>query len=65
MSTTGYAYADFNRSQGDKLILDKTTFNAITSVPGTGFSNKSDFQITSKGSVQVAFDFRLAVLSSR
>ncbi|MEH1835824.1 MAG: hypothetical protein V7L29_28175, partial [Nostoc sp.] len=33
------AIADFNRSQGDKIILDKTTFNAITSVPGTGFSN--------------------------
>ncbi|MEH1877267.1 MAG: calcium-binding protein [Nostoc sp.] len=43
------AISDFKDSQGDKIILDKTTFNAITSTAGTGFSKKSDFQITSSG----------------
>ncbi|MHC5730707.1 MAG: calcium-binding protein, partial [Nostoc sp.] len=38
--------SDFNSCEGDKIILDKTTFNAITSTPGTGFSNASDFKIT-------------------
>ena len=46
--------ADFNRSQGDKIILDKTTFTAITSVVGTGFSNANDFQITSLGALSNA-----------
>ena len=46
--------ADFNRSGGDKIVLDKTTFGAITSVVGTGFSNASDFQITSLGAVSNA-----------
>ncbi|MDZ8088133.1 MAG: choice-of-anchor D domain-containing protein [Nostoc sp. DedQUE12b] len=46
--------ADFNRSQGDKIVLDKTTFSAITSVVGTGFSNASDFQITSLGALSNA-----------
>ncbi|OKH15157.1 hypothetical protein FACHB389_35720 [Nostoc calcicola FACHB-389] len=36
---------DFNRSQGDKIVLDKTTFNAITSNAGTGFSNASEFAV--------------------
>ncbi|MBN3961649.1 choice-of-anchor D domain-containing protein [Nostoc sp. NMS8] len=48
------AIADFNHSEGDKIVLDKTTFNAITSVGGTGFSNASDFQITSLGAVSNA-----------
>ncbi|MEH1823826.1 MAG: choice-of-anchor D domain-containing protein, partial [Nostoc sp.] len=48
------AIADFNHSEGDKIVLDKTTFNAITSVVGTGFSNASDFQITSLGAVSNA-----------
>ncbi len=46
--------ADFNHSQGDKIVLDKTTFSAITSVVGRGFSNASDFQITSLGAVSNA-----------
>ncbi|MEH2140344.1 choice-of-anchor D domain-containing protein, partial [Nostoc sp.] len=46
--------ADFNHSQGDKIILDKTTFNALNSVAGTGFSKASDFQITSLGAVSNA-----------
>ncbi|MHC5727458.1 MAG: calcium-binding protein, partial [Nostoc sp.] len=41
--------ADFNHSQGDKIVLSKTTFSAIASAGGTGFSNASDFQITSLG----------------
>ncbi|WP_275944577.1 choice-of-anchor D domain-containing protein [Nostoc edaphicum] len=45
---------DFNRSQGDKIILDKTTFGAITSVVGTGFSNANDFQVTSLGAASNA-----------
>ncbi|MEH1853548.1 MAG: choice-of-anchor D domain-containing protein [Nostoc sp.] len=48
------AIADFNHSEGDKIVLDKTTFNAITSVVGTGFSNASDFQITSLGAASNA-----------
>ncbi|MDZ8257336.1 hypothetical protein [Nostoc sp. ChiQUE01b] len=54
MSTTGYAYADFKHSQGDKIILDKTTFSAISSTVGTGFSNASDFKITSLGAASTA-----------
>ncbi|WP_448267006.1 beta strand repeat-containing protein [Nostoc sp. DSM 114159] len=46
--------SDFNRSQGDKILLDKTTFGAIASTPGTGFSNKSDFQITSSAGTSTA-----------
>ncbi|MEH1837381.1 MAG: hypothetical protein V7L20_01110 [Nostoc sp.] len=46
--------ADFNSSQGDKIILDKTTFNAITSVAGTGFSNLSDFEITKTAGTSTA-----------
>jgi Ca2+-binding RTX toxin-like protein len=46
--------ADFNRSQGDKIVLDKTTFSAITSAAGTGFSKTSDFQITSLGALSNA-----------
>ncbi|MBD2413375.1 choice-of-anchor D domain-containing protein [Nostoc calcicola FACHB-3891] len=46
--------ADFNGSAGDKIILDKTTFSAITSVAGTGFSKASDFQITTLGALSNA-----------
>ncbi|MCC5603820.1 beta strand repeat-containing protein [Nostoc favosum] len=48
------AIADFNSSQGDKIILDKTTFSTITSTAGTGFSNASDFKITSSGAASTA-----------
>ncbi|MBD2534957.1 FG-GAP repeat protein [Nostoc flagelliforme FACHB-838] len=48
------AIADFNHSQGDKIILDKTTFNAITSTPGTGFSNVNDFKINSLAATSTA-----------
>ena len=48
------AIADFNHSQGDKIILDKTTFNAITSTPGTGFSNTNDFKITNSAGTSTA-----------
>ncbi|WP_442938967.1 beta strand repeat-containing protein [Nostoc sp.] len=48
------AIADFKHSQGDKIILDKTTFNAITSATGTGFSNASDFKITSSAGTSTA-----------
>ncbi|WP_442948677.1 beta strand repeat-containing protein [Nostoc sp.] len=48
------AIADFKHSQGDKIILDKTTFNAITSAAGTGFSNASDFKITSSAGTSTA-----------
>ncbi|WP_375470317.1 hypothetical protein [uncultured Nostoc sp.] len=48
------AISDFKHSQGDKIILDKTTFNAITSAAGTGFSNKSDFKITSSAGTSTA-----------
>ncbi|MBE8991929.1 choice-of-anchor D domain-containing protein, partial [Nostoc sp. LEGE 12450] len=46
--------ADFNHSNGDKIVLDKTTFSVITSIVGKGFSNASDFQITSLGAVSNA-----------
>ncbi|MGF2035538.1 MAG: hypothetical protein RMZ43_009515 [Nostoc sp. CmiVER01] len=41
------AIADFKSSQGDQIILDKTTFSAIASTAGASFSNNSDFEITS------------------
>jgi Ca2+-binding RTX toxin-like protein len=37
---------DFKSCESDKIVLDKTTFSVITSAAGTGFKNKSDFQIT-------------------
>ncbi|MEH1798214.1 MAG: calcium-binding protein, partial [Nostoc sp.] len=46
--------SDFNKSQGDKILLDKTTFNAIASTAGTGFSNASDFKITTSGVTSTA-----------
>ncbi|MDZ8227021.1 hypothetical protein [Nostoc sp. ChiVER01] len=46
--------SDFNSPQGDKIILDKTTFNAITSATGTGFSNANDFKITSSVATSTA-----------
>ncbi|MDZ8110074.1 MAG: hypothetical protein RM338_31375 [Nostoc sp. DedQUE12a] len=48
------AIADFTHSQNDKIVLDKTTFTAITSNAGTGFSNASDFAITSLGALSSA-----------
>ncbi|MEH2283601.1 MAG: hypothetical protein V7K90_20105 [Nostoc sp.] len=45
---------DFNSSQGDKIVLDKTTFSAITSAVGTDFSNKSNFEVTSLGAASSA-----------
>ncbi|MEH2331679.1 hypothetical protein [Nostoc sp.] len=54
MSTTGYPYADLKHFQGDKIILDKTTFSAMTSTAGTGFSNASDFKITSSVTTSTA-----------
>ncbi|MHC5736640.1 hypothetical protein [Nostoc sp.] len=45
---------DFNSSQGDKILLDKTTFGAIASTAGTGFSNASDFKITTSGVTSTA-----------
>ncbi len=35
---------DFNKSQGDKIVLDKTTFSVISSNAGDGFSNAGDFK---------------------
>jgi hypothetical protein len=47
---------DFNRSQGDKIVLDKTTFSAISSTPGNGFSNAGEFK-------SIGFDlFQLTIL---
>ncbi|WP_051319648.1 MULTISPECIES: S8 family serine peptidase [Planktothrix] len=34
---------DFNISQTDQIVLDKTTFTSISSVAGTGFSVASEF----------------------
>ena len=48
------AIADFNSSQGDKIILDKTTFNAIASTKGIGFSDANDFKITSSVATSTA-----------
>lgn len=36
---------DFIRNQGDKIVLDKTTFSKISSNPGNGFSTNSEFII--------------------
>ncbi|MBD2245217.1 FG-GAP repeat protein [Nostoc sp. FACHB-888] len=48
------AIADFNASEGDKIVLDKTTFSAITSAAGTGLSNQNDFQITNLARISTA-----------
>ncbi|WP_308189040.1 calcium-binding protein [Nostoc mirabile] len=48
------AIADFNSSEGDKIVLDKTTFSAITSAVGTGFSKASNFEVTSNGAASTA-----------
>ncbi|MFN6473973.1 MAG: hypothetical protein RMY36_030455 [Nostoc sp. SerVER01] len=48
------AITDFKHSQADKIILDKTTFTAITSTAGTGFSNAGDFKIISNGATSTA-----------
>ncbi|BDI18126.1 hypothetical protein ANSO36C_39280 [Nostoc cf. commune SO-36] len=48
------AITDFNSSQGDKILLDKTTFSAITSATGTGFSYQSDFQVTNLAGTSTA-----------
>lgn len=34
---------DFIISQGDKIVLDKTTFSQISSIAGKGFSNSKEF----------------------
>ncbi|WP_193198102.1 calcium-binding protein [Nostoc sp. MG11] len=36
---------DFNHSEGDKIVLSKSTFGMITSDVGTGLSNATDFSI--------------------
>ncbi|MEH2007110.1 calcium-binding protein [Nostoc sp.] len=46
--------SDFKHSEADKIVLDKTTFNALASVAGTGFSNASDFKITSSAATSTA-----------
>jgi len=39
---------DFTIAQKDKIVLDKTTFTKISSVPGTGFSINSEFATVNK-----------------
>ncbi|MEH2045692.1 hypothetical protein [Nostoc sp.] len=46
--------SDFKHSQADKIVLDKTTFNTLASTVGTGFSNASDFKITSSAVTSTA-----------
>ncbi len=45
---------DFNGSEGDKIVLDKTTFGANASVAGTGLSNTNDFQVTNLAGASTA-----------
>ncbi|YAG07099.1 Calcium-binding protein [Nostoc sp. DSM 114167] len=46
--------SDFKHSHGDKIVLDKTTFSAIASTLGTGFSNANDFKITTSAGTSTA-----------
>ncbi|MEH1837655.1 MAG: hypothetical protein V7L20_02550 [Nostoc sp.] len=46
--------SDFHSCEGDKIVLELTTFSAITSAPGKGFSNKSDFQVTNSAGTSTA-----------
>ncbi|MEH2345702.1 MULTISPECIES: hypothetical protein [unclassified Nostoc] len=46
--------SDFNSSEGDKIVLDITSFSAITSVAGNGFSNANDFQLTNLAGTSMA-----------
>ncbi|MCC5665153.1 hypothetical protein LC653_14820 [Nostoc sp. CHAB 5784] len=48
------AITDFNSSQADKIVLDQTTFSAITSAAGTGFNNLSDFEVTNLAGTSTA-----------
>ncbi|MEH2041135.1 hypothetical protein [Nostoc sp.] len=48
------AISDFKSSQGDQIILDKTTFSAIASTAGASFSNSSDFKIASSAGTSTA-----------
>ncbi|MCC5600935.1 beta strand repeat-containing protein [Nostoc favosum] len=48
------AITDFNSSQGDKIVLDQTTFSDITSAAGTGFNNLSGFEVTKKAGTSTA-----------
>ena len=36
---------DFNNSQGDKIVLDKTIFTQLTSAAGNGFSKGNEFAV--------------------
>lgn len=44
---------DFNRSEGDKIVLAKTTFSQISSIAGNGFSNAGDFKVVSLDLLQL------------
>ncbi|WP_366838370.1 calcium-binding protein [Nostoc sp. LPT] len=47
--------SDFNSSEGDKIVLNKTTFSAIDFTAGTGFfSYPSNFQVTNLGQASTA-----------
>ena len=48
------AITDFDSSQGDKIVLDETTFSAITSAAGTGFNYLSDFEVTNLAGTSTA-----------
>ncbi|MEH2356415.1 hypothetical protein [Nostoc sp.] len=62
LTTTVVGITDFNSSEGDKILLDKTTFGTfplrvavgIASAAGTGFSNLNDFQITNLAGTSTA-----------
>ena len=47
----------------DRLMLDKTTFEALNSVAGSGFSRGSDFAIVNNNS-QVANSFEFILYSA-
>jgi Ca2+-binding RTX toxin-like protein len=54
--------ADFNKIQ-DKIYLDKTTFTALSSIAGIGFSTASEFAVVSQDSL-AATSKAFIVLSS-
>ena len=47
---------DFNKTHGDQILLDKRTFNAITSDKGDGFSVGSEFEVVDSDAAAAVSD---------
>jgi Ca2+-binding RTX toxin-like protein len=48
--------ADFNKVHGDRILLDRRTFTAITSDKGRGFSTDSEFEVVDSNAAAAGSD---------